>query len=274
MGSSVTGGTLAQLGGAGTPPRGLWQKCPQTQLCYRVRLVTPTRWLLETVALAGLLGACGGSGASAPTTQAAAAPEPSPALGRRRVDILDDCEQEPGKPPPEPLRIQFTGVAKSARCQREVYTLMGGVTHFLGVQCRHCHQEPDYTADTHNKQVANWMARELVPRLRQRSQQGDTSVWCKDCHAGKAKLLGDPRQRGIAIEWMTTHLVEEMETTSGKSLKCKQCHQGDLGSPQFQAKIILSELAGLPAPPAAAAAPAETSTAPATAAPVPDFGAR
>jgi hypothetical protein len=73
-----------------------------------------------------------------------------------------------------------------------------------------------------------------------------------------------------------------METTSGKSLKCKQCHQGDLGSPEFKAKIILSELGGLPAP-LAAAAPAETSTAappaassavPATAAPVPDFGAR
>jgi hypothetical protein len=240
------------------------------------------------VVLAGLLGACGGSGASAPTTQAVAAAGPAATLGTRRADLADDCAQEPGKPPPEPLRIPFTGVAKHARCQREVYTIMGGVTHFLGVECRHCHQEPDYTADTHNKQIANWMARELVPRLQQRSKQGDTAVWCKDCHAGKAKLLGNPRQRSFAIEWMTTHLVEELETTSGKSLKCKQCHQGDVGSPEFKPKIILSELRGLPAPPATAAPapadsgaaapphapPAASSAAPALPVPVPDFGAR
>jgi hypothetical protein len=248
-----------------------------------VLLVIPTRWLFETVVLAGLLGACGGSGASTPATQAVAAPETPATVGKRRVDILDDCQQEPGQPAPEPLRIQFTGVAKSARCQREVYTIMGGLTHFLGVECKHCHQEPDYTADTHNKQIANWMARELVPRLQQRETPGDRAVWCKDCHAGKAKFLGSPRQRSFAIDWMTTHLVEELETTSGKSLKCKQCHQGDLGSPEFKPKIILSELSGLPAPPAPAAggtdaspaaAPPASSTSPAPPVPIPDFGAR
>jgi hypothetical protein len=252
------------------------------QLCYRLRLVTPTRWLFETVVLAGLLGACGGSGASAPTTQAVPAPGPTATLGKRRADILDDCQQVPGQPEPEPLRIQFTGVAKDARCQREVYTIMGGLTHFLGVECKHCHQEPDYTADTHNKQIANWMARELVPRLQQRAQPGDRAVWCKDCHAGQAKFLGSPRQRSFAIEWMTTHLVEELETTSGKSLKCKQCHQGDLGSPEFKPKIILSELSGLPAPPLPAASgtaapPAATAPASSTspaALPIPDFGGR
>jgi hypothetical protein len=244
--------------------------------------VTPPRWLLQTVALAGTLGACGGSGGSAPTTHAAAGPSPAVTLAKRRADILDDCQQEPGHPAPEPLRIPFTGVAKSARCQREVYTIMGGLTHFLGVECRHCHQEPDYTADTHNKQIANWMARELVPRLQQREATGDKAAWCKDCHAGKAKFLGEPRQRSFAIEWMTTHLVEDLETTSGKSLKCKQCHRGDLGSPQFEGKIILSELTGLPAPPVPVvssaaptpAAPPASAASPEPPAPIPDFGAR
>ena len=283
MGSSVTGGKLAQLRRPGTPSGALGQKCARNPLCYRLWLVTPPRWLFETVVLAGILGACGGSRGSVPTTQAAPGPSPPAALGQRSADILDDCEQVPGQPAPEPLRVQFTGVAKSARCQREVYTIMGGLTHFLGVECKHCHQEPDYTADTHNKRIANWMARELVPRLERREGPGDKAVWCKDCHAGKAKFLGNPRQRSLAIEWMTTHLVEELETTSGKSLKCKQCHQGDLGSPEFKPKIILSELSGLPMPPVPAvssaeatppAAPPPSATGASPPVPIPDFGAR
>ena len=83
---------------------------------------------------------------------------------------------------------------------------------------------------------------------------------------------------------MTTHLVEDFDAGDGKALKCKDCHGGDLGSPQFRAKLILSELTGLSKSPAlvpSASAPAEVTpapTAPANAttpgAPVPDFGAR
>jgi hypothetical protein len=153
----------------------------------------------------------------------------------------------PGGPLPEPLRIPYTGVARAARCQREVYTIMGGITHFLGVPCAHCHSEPDYAADTHNKQVANWMARELVPRLQKRAGV-ERDVWCQDCHAGQPKLLGDPRRRDIAIEWMTTHLVESFETRSKKPPKCRDCHGGDFGSPEFHGKLILSDLPGPPKP--------------------------
>jgi hypothetical protein len=243
--------------------------------------VNLTRWIFETALLMELLVACRPSSA-APSPPAAAPAAPATVLGKRRVDLPDDCAEQPGKPSPEPLRTEFTGVAKDARCQREVYTIMGGITHFLGVECKHCHQEPDYTADTHNKRIANWMARELVPKLQKRAAQaGDGSLWCNDCHAGKAKILGSPRQRSFAIEWMATHLVEELETKDGKSPKCRQCHQGDLGSPQFQPKIILAELPGLPlglaapASPPVAGEPASPSVPPAdAAAPLPDYGAR
>ncbi|MDF3070400.1 MAG: hypothetical protein K0R38_6001 [Polyangiaceae bacterium] len=154
---------------------------------------------------------------------------------------------------------------------------MGGVTHFLGVPCKHCHLEPDYAADTHNKQVANWMARELVPRLHKRvaAAGGQRDVWCKDCHAGKPKLLGNPRRRDLAVDWMTTHLVEDFETRSGKPPKCKDCHGGDLGSPEFRAKVILEGSLALPAPPPPMALPAEgPSVAPSASQPVPDFGKR
>lgn len=207
-----------------------------------------------------------------PGSEPASAPT---ALGKRRADVAGDCDPIPGQPPPEPLRIQYTGVAQAARCQREVFTIMGGVTHFLGVQCKHCHQEPDYTADTHNKRVANWMARELVPRLQRRvaDSAGSRQVWCKDCHAGKPKLLGNPRRRDLAVEWMATHLVEDFATVSDKPPKCKECHGGDLGTPEFRAKVILEPLPNLPAP-VPAPAPHPTTSGAAGAPPASDLGER
>jgi hypothetical protein len=240
--------------------------------------VTVHRWLLGTFLFSLLLASCSG-----PPTQNAprsAAPPPAPAVGKRRTDISDDCEVIAGQPPPEPLRMAYTGVAKAASCQRAVFTIMGGLTHFLGVQCKHCHLEPDYAADTHNKQVANWMARELVPRLQKRAASADASreVWCQDCHTGRPKPLGNPRRRDVAIEWMTTHLVEDFDTAAGKSLKCRDCHGGDLGTPEFRTKIILGELVALPAPASASASASASAPTPAEpppqVLPIPEFGGR
>lgn len=199
----------------------------------------------------------------------------------RNAVVFDDCAAEAGKPPPEPLLKEYTGVARKARCQREVYTIMGGVTHFLGVDCKHCHLEPNYAAMTHRKEIANWMARELIPRLEKRSGGGEP--WCNDCHQGKAKILGDPRKPQFAIDWMTTHLVEDFDTSLGKPLRCRSCHKGDLGSPEFQRKIILTgnlpegrALAPKKAPtPPATSAPLPAEVAPdESAQPLPDYGGR
>jgi hypothetical protein len=51
------------------------------------------------------------------------------------ADAPDDCVAKPGKPPPKPLQREYTGLAAKARCDREINTIMGGVTHFLGVKC-------------------------------------------------------------------------------------------------------------------------------------------
>jgi len=188
------------------------------------------------------LGACGG------------APEPR-ASGLRPIPsalsdvpplppLADDCEQQPGKSASEPLERSYTGVAAKARCQAELVAIMFGVSHSLGVQCGYCHLVPDYRAMTHRKQIANWMASELIPALH--SKGTGKAPWCNDCHQslgkGSAKLLGDPRDTSFASEWMTTHLVEDFETKSGSALRCKSCHGGNLGTPQFQRKIILTNL--------------------------------
>jgi len=183
-----------------------------------------------------LVASCGGAPLPADPV-----PE-SPPVTRRAANAPDDCAVVPGKPPPTPLKRVYTGVAKNARCDREVYTIMGGIKHFLGVPCAYCHDETDYAKMTHRKEVANWMARELVPAL---EKQKGGEVWCNDCHVvegkGKAKILGAPRDSRWAVEWMTTHLVEDFRAAGGAPLRCKSCHGGNPGTPEFQKKIILTD---------------------------------
>jgi hypothetical protein len=192
----------------------------------------------------GFAAAC--SAAPVPADAPPAGPAPP-----SRADVSDECAQQPGKPPPAPLKHEYNGVAKKARCDREIFTIMGGVTHFLGVKCNYCHIEPDYPRMTHRKQIANWMARELIPSLQKKgggdaaesSKQGET--WCNDCHLvngrGTAKILGNPRNPKWAVEWMTTHLVEDFDSADGKNLRCKSCHVGNPGTPEFQRKVILTD---------------------------------
>jgi hypothetical protein len=187
-----------------------------------------------------LAGACA---ATQPAPVDPAEGEPEQLVARRAANVSDDCEPVPGKPPPQPLLKPYTGVAAKARCQREVYTIMGGLTHFLGVKCGYCHEEPDYAKMTHRKSIANWMARELIPSLQRKDGAGD--VWCNDCHVvdgkGTARILSNPRNPRFAAEWMTTHLVEEFDSSDESPLRCKDCHKGNLGSSEFQRTIILTD---------------------------------
>ena len=180
-----------------------------------------------------LAGACG--------TPPPPRPSPPPPDAPRTVVEIDDCAPEDGKPV-EPLARKYEGVARHARCQREVYTIMGMVTVALGQPCEYCHVRDRYPEMTERKRIANWMAAELVPSL---EKHGGEELWCQDCHApsgeGRAKILGNPRSRAQAIEWMTTHLVEKFDGARGEALRCKTCHQGNLGTKEWNAKVILTD---------------------------------
>ncbi|HEV8547950.1 MAG TPA: hypothetical protein VGQ57_02960, partial [Polyangiaceae bacterium] len=79
----------------------------------------------------------------------------------------------------------------------------------------------------------------------------------------RAKLLGSPRDKRLAVEWMTTRLVERFDTADKRPLYCKTCHVENLGSPGFRAHLLLTELmpagaanpAGLPPEPASTVTP-------------------
>lgn len=139
---------------------------------------------------------------------------------------------------------------------------MQEVSHALGVACVYCHASGDYAAMTERKRVANWMASEFVPSLQKR-RGGE--IACRDCHAGRAKFLGSPRRRDWTIEWMTLELGERFEAAGGGPLYCKTCHVGDLGSPAFQPRVILTD--HLPQKPISAAAAAPSVAAPSDATP-------
>lgn len=195
-------------------------------------------FLLAPLAAAAVAAACGGAPAPAPE---AASEEKRPLA--RSDDAVDDCAVVPGQPAPEPLAKVYEGVAAKARCQREVYTIMGGLTHFLGVNCEYCHVKDEYEKPTHRKSVANWMARELIPSLEKKS---GGEVWCNDCHVvngkGTAKILGNPRQQAWAVEWMTAHLTDDFQRSADHgSLRCRDCHGANLGDPEFRREIILTD---------------------------------
>lgn len=161
----------------------------------------------------------------------------------------DPCLPKPGQAAPEPLARPYDGLARAARCQPEVLTIMADVADALGVGCDHCHAPHDFRVATPRKEIANWMARELVPRLS--TKGGGRAVTCADCHTREgrpvAKILGTPRSESRAIEWMTTELVEKFSLADGAPLRCKTCHAGNLGTPEFRRRLLLSDaLSSLP----------------------------
>ena len=113
---------------------------------------------------------------------------------------------------------------------------------------------------TPKKDVANWMASELIPRL---AKRGGGTISCADCHAddgkGKAKILGMPRSRQRAVEWMTVRLVERFDAAAGGPLYCATCHVRRLGDPGFDPHVIFTEhLPPMPATATPASSPEAT----------------
>ena len=158
----------------------------------------------------------------------------------------DPCAPADAKPALA-LEKTYAGLARDARCEPELQAMMQEVSRALGVTCAYCHVSGDFAAMTERKRVANWMATEFVPSLHERSG-GD--ITCRDCHAGRAKILGNPRRRDWAIEWMTRELGERFEAAGGGPLYCKTCHGAELGNPAFRKQVILTQ--HLPALPNAA----------------------
>ena len=150
-----------------------------------------------------------------------------------------------------PIPHAFSGLAAGARCDQDVYYRMAAIADRLGVKCGHCHapdpKDPknekwkDFPAQTHEKDVANWMGTQLMASLK---PVDGSALTCASCHTddnGKpvAKILGEPRDEKRALGWMSRVLVKKFVDAKGNKLQCTTCHGGALHTPEFQKEIIL-----------------------------------
>ncbi len=188
-----------------------------------------------TAALAAFTG-CGATVAPKPAPPIASAPAPSAA------PAFDACKDS------GPVPRVYDGILRGARCDQQRFLTMASVADQLGVVCVYCHvplagdpKKEDYPVTTPRKEVANWMSQHLMQAVK---PADGSPMRCKICHTdenGKpvAKILGNPRDPAKAAEWMAMVMVNRFVAADGSRLRCRSCHVGTLGTPEWQAKVIL-----------------------------------
>ena len=98
---------------------------------------------------------------------------------------------------PELLKQPAEKVFKDVRIlkgmdARNFAYIMGWFERELGVECKHCHDEKDYSADTPKKKRAREML-EMTGYIGSGYYKNDSPVTCGTCHQGKAE---PPRKPG------------------------------------------------------------------------------
>ena len=125
------------------------------------------------------------------------------------------------------------------------------IAKMLGVDCRYCHvphptdaKKEIYPVMTARKEIANWMRGSLMMAIK---PADGSELKCSSCHtsaSGKpvAKILGTPRDEVYAHEWMSLVMTTKfVVAATGEKLKCKHCHVGNYKTPEWQAKVILTD---------------------------------
>ena len=198
-------------------------------------LALPT--LVLTAALAAFTG-CGATPAVTPTPPVASAPAPPTSA----KPAFDECADS------GPVPRVYEGILRNARCDQQRFLTMASVADQLGVTCVYCHvplpsdpRKEDYPVMTPRKEIASWMSQHLMQAVK---PADGSPMRCKSCHTdenGKpvTKILGNPRDPAKAAEWMAMVMVNRFVAADGSKLRCRSCHVGTMGTPSFQAKVIL-----------------------------------
>ncbi len=149
------------------------------------------------------------------------------------------------------LTATYSGVLRGARCDDDRFPIMADTAKMLGVDCRYCHvphptdaKKEIYPVMTARKEIANWMRGSLMMAIK---PADGSELKCSSCHtsaSGKpvAKILGTPRDEVYAHEWMSLVMTTKfVVAATGEKLKCKHCHVGNYKTPEWQAKVILTD---------------------------------
>ena len=94
--------------------------------------------------------------------------------------------------PPPPSLFKDLQVLKKEITKAELKDLMKAQSKALGVDCDHCHKEPDMSADTNKKQIAREMM-QMVNDLNKKYPGLMKKVTCNTCHRGKPEPEPAPK---------------------------------------------------------------------------------
>ncbi len=204
------------------------------------------------VLVAALLGGCGptppagGPNGKSPSAASTANALPSVAPTLAPVSKpFDPCEGG------QTLTTQYLGVLRDAKCDDDRFPIMADTAKMLGVDCRYCHvphptdpKKELYPLMTPKKEIANWMSAQLMKSIK---PADGSPMKCRSCHTDNkgqpvAKILGNPRNQELAHEWMSLVMTSKfVVAATGEKLRCKHCHVGNYKSPEWQAKVILTD---------------------------------
>jgi len=217
---------------------------------------------------------CSMRGAIGVAVVLAAAAACGPPADLRKTALEPQTEgsvEDPCIDSPPPWR-KYDGPLQNAKCEQDMFLTMAGIADDLGVKCGHCHvpkpggKSFDYPPMTKNKETALWMDQTFMRSLKRADGK---PMLCSSCHVDKngkpsAKFLGEPRDIGWTVEWMTTVMTNRFVLENGEKLKCKHCHGATWGSKEFLKQVIgkTSQVPHHDLPPPAARASASASAAP------------
>jgi hypothetical protein len=217
--------------------------------------------LLLSVSLAGaaILAACGGEATPPPQTPPAPTAAPTGAsTGDKPADKPGDkpADKPEDKPTDKPAsgpaahggdkmksimasamaedlkqagfditKLQPMAKMKSADKSK----VMKAISKSTGMECKSCHVDGNFKADTPNKLIARHMWDEYVVGMK---MADGGNVFCDSCHQGHDDIL-ERKNKDSVSKYMDENYVKKLASKDGKEMGCPTCHTGD-----FEMKIF------------------------------------
>ncbi|MDW8251998.1 MAG: hypothetical protein RMJ98_22095, partial [Myxococcales bacterium] len=107
--------------------------------------------------------------------------------------------------------------------------VMKAISKATGIECKGCHVEGNYKADTPNKQIAKRMWDEYVVGMK---LAGGGDLFCDSCHHNHDDILTRGNKDAVS-KYMDENYVKKLASKDGKEMGCPTCHTSD-----FEMKIF------------------------------------
>ena len=207
---------------------------------------TPLTLTLAAALLgAAILAACG---ETTPTPQVPTASSAAPATTDKPPTEKPPVDKPPTEKPPQagsamtPIsastmaadlkevgfdiaKLQPMAKMKTA----EKSKVMKAISKATGMECKGCHVDGNFKADTANKQIAHKMWDEYVVGMK---LADGSPLFCDSCHHGKDDILTRDNKDAVS-KYMDDNYVKKLASKDGKEMGCPTCHTGD-----FEMKIF------------------------------------